>query len=51
MDSTPHFDRYADKLLADTRFTSGELTADALLSSHAPALAEYKRRKEKYQLY
>lgn len=51
MDSRPHFDRYADKLLADTRFTSGELTADALLSAHAPALAEYKRRKEKYHLY
>lgn len=50
-DTAPAFDVYVDKLLADTRFTTGELTGDQLLAAHAPAVAAYKAKKEKYHLY
>lgn len=49
--SQPTFTRYVDKLLADSRFTTGELSGDALLAAHAPALADYKARKARYHLY
>ena len=45
------FDRYADKLLGDKRYTSGELDCDGLLNAHADALLDYIRRKKKYELY
>lgn len=45
------FERYIDKLLADSRFTRGQLSAEALLSAHAPALEQYRKTKEKYHLY
>lgn len=49
--SSPTFSFYTDKLLADTRYISGELNGEALLAAHAPALAAYQKRKEKYHLY
>ena len=45
------FDRYTDKLLGDKRYTSGELDGDGLLAAHAEALEDYRRRKQKYELY
>ena len=45
------FDRYTDKLLGDERYTSGELDGDGLLAAHAAALEDYRRRKQKYELY
>ena len=45
------FDRYADKLLGDKRYTSGELDCDGLLNAHADALLDYIQRKKKYELY
>ena len=50
-DSSPRFERYVDKLLADTRFTTGELSADQLLAAHRPSLDAYVKVKEKYHLY
>jgi hypothetical protein len=45
------FDRYADKLLGDKRYTTGELDCDGLLAAHEEALKDYKKRKKQYELY
>lgn len=45
------FDRYTDKLLGDKRYTNGELDGDGLLAAHAETLEDYRRRKQKYELY
>ncbi len=45
------FDRYTDKLLADKRYTAGELSGEQLLAAHEPALKAYIARKKKYELY
>ena len=45
------FERYADKLIGDTRYTTGELNAEGLLSAHADELQAYIARKKKYELY
>ena len=38
--------KYTDKLLGDTRYTSGELNCDGLIAAHADALEDYKKRKK-----
>ena len=45
------FEKYTDKLLGDTRYTTGELDCDGLIAAHADALEDYKTRKKKYELY
>ena len=45
------FERYSDKLLGDTRYTTGELNGEQLLAAHADALEKYKARKAKYEIY
>ncbi len=45
------FSRYTDKLLGDTRYTTGELSGEGLLAAHADGLREYEMRKKKYELY
>ena len=45
------FERYADKLIGDKRYTTGELNGEALLAAHEDALQAYIARKKKYELY
>ena len=45
------FEKYADKLLGDKRYTTGELDCDSLLAAHAEELKAYIARKQKYHLY
>ncbi len=45
------FDRYTDKLLADKRYTTGQLNGEQLLAAHADALRDYEAKKKKYELY
>lgn len=45
------FTRYADKLIGDTRYTTGELNGEQLLDAHAVALEAYLARKKKYEMY
>lgn len=49
--SAPVFERYIDKLLATTDYTSGKLDGEALVAAYAPAREAYQARKEKYHLY
>ena len=45
------FERYADKLIGDKRYTTGELNGEALLAANEDALQAYIARKKKYELY
>lgn len=49
--SKPEFHRYIDKLLADTDFSQGRVTAAELVSRAAAARKTYTERKKKYHLY
>lgn len=49
--SAPDFALYLDKLLADGRYTSGELNGEQLIAQYADARAAYSHRKAKYHLY
>ncbi len=45
------FDRYTDKLLGDGRYSNRELDAEGLIRAHEGRLAEYRKRKTRYELY
>ena len=50
-ESAPVFDRYIDKLLADSDYSNGLLNADGLIQKHAAARAAYCIKKAAYHLY